>query len=269
MIKKHIKNKSIEPQVSIITPVFNSEAFISDCINSVINQTYNKWELLLIDDASQDNTLKIVKPFLERYSNIKLIQNNKNQGAAITRNKGIEAAQGDYIAFLDGDDLWKPAKLEKQIKFMQQHDCDVSFSSYEQIDEKGNPLNKLVIALPKLTYKKYLKSNYIGNLTGMYNAKIIGKIKAPNLRKRQDWLLWLSAIKKSSKPAQGIQESLAYYRVRKNSMSSNKFNLIKHNYWVYKKGLGFSTLKSMYSMGVFLKEHFFVKSKQTITINKI
>lgn len=248
--------------------MYNSEVFISETINSVITQTYKSWELILIDDASDDKTLKAIEPFLDSNSNIKLIKNERNYGAAISRNNGIEAAKGDYIAFLDGDDIWKPEKLEIQIAFMQNHDCDVCFSSYEQIDENGNYLNKLVKALPILTYRKFLKSNYIGNLTGIYNRKSLGKITAPNLRKRQDWLLWLTAIKKSGKPALGIQESLAYYRVRKDSMSSNKVNLLKHNYWVYKKGLGFSTIKSIYRMVLFLKEHFFVKSKQIVTINR-
>lgn len=242
--------------------------FISETINSVINQTYKSWELILIDDFSEDNTLKIAKPFLDKHPNIRLLKNLNNHGAAISRNKGIEASKGDYIAFLDGDDLWKPKKLEIQIAFMKANNCDVSFSSYKQIDENGKPLNKLVKALPKLSYKKYLKSNYIGNLTGVYHAKNLGKITTPNLRKRQDWLLWLAAIKKSGKPALGIQESLAYYRVRNNSISSNKLELIKHNYWVYKKGLGFSTIKATYFMLVFLKEHFLVKSKQIETTNK-
>lgn len=248
--------------------MYNSETFILETINSVINQTYKNWELILIDDCSKDNTLQKVKPLLSKYANIKLIKNDKNLGAAITRNKGIEVAKGSYIAFLDGDDLWKPHKLEVQIAFMNANKYAVSYSSYEQIDENGNPLNKLVKALPNLPYNKYLKSNYIGNLTGMYSVEILGKIKAPNLRKRQDWLLWLSVIKKAGQPAYGIEESLAYYRVRENAMSSNKFELIKHNYWVYKKGLGFSTIKSIYFMIVFLKEQFFVKSKLIVSINK-
>ena len=249
--------------------MYNSEAFISDTIFSVISQTYNNWELLLIDDGSNDKTLESVNLVATRNSKIKLFKNETNQGAAIARNKGIEAAKGEYIAFLDADDLWKPEKLEKQIAFMLTENCDVCFSSYEHIDEAGNSLNRLVKALPELTYHKYLKSNYIGNLTGIYNAKVLGKITAPNLRKRQDWLLWLSAIKKSGKPAKGIQESLAYYRVREDSMSASKMNLLKHNYWVYKKGLRFSTLKSVRYMLIFLKEHFFVKSKLIVSTNKI
>ncbi|WP_055436234.1 glycosyltransferase family 2 protein [Lacinutrix algicola] len=254
--------------VSIVTPLYNSEAFIGETIKSIFNQTYTNWELLLIDDFSNDDTIGVVNDFILKNKNIKLIKNETNQGAAISRNKGIIAAKGDYIAFLDADDLWKPEKLDKQIAFMQNQDCDVCFCSYEQIDESGKPLNKLVKALPVLTYKKYLKSNYIGNLTGIYNAKKLGKITSANLRKRQDWVLWLNALKASGKPAKSLQESLAFYRVHKNSMSSNKIALLKHNYWVYKKGLGFSTLKATYSMLIFLWEHFFVKKKQTITLRK-
>ncbi|HIC32028.1 MAG TPA: glycosyltransferase family 2 protein [Flavobacteriaceae bacterium] len=251
----------MQPLVSIITPMYNSEKFILKTIGSVVNQTYTNWELILIDDRSTDNTIKIVEDFKSKYANIKLLQNDTNLGAAKSRNKAILEAKGDYIAFLDADDLWKPNKLDLQIQFMQTHNCDVSFSSYEQIDENGKPLYKLVQALPKLTYNKYLKTNYIGNLTGMYNAKTLGKITSPDLRKRQDWLLWLAAVKKSGKPALGIQKSLAYYRVRNNSISSNKIEMLKYNYLVYKKGLGFSTIKSLYRMLIFLREQFMVKSK--------
>ena len=253
--------------VSIITPMYNSEFFISETINSIINQTYQNWELLLIDDGSRDKTIQIVKEFIAKYPNIKLLENQINQGAAVSRNRGIEAAKGDYIAFLDADDLWKPEKLKKQLAFMEVESCDVCFSSYDLIDESGRLLNKQVKALPVLSYNKLIKSNYIGNLTGVYNVSVLGKITSSNLRKRQDWLIWLSAIKSSGKPAKGIQESLALYRVRKNSMSSNKWSLLKYNYWVYKKGLGFSTLKSIRSMLIFLFEYFFVKSKQTVSIN--
>lgn len=249
--------------------MFNSEAYISETINSVINQTYTNWELWLIDDASADKTLEVVQPFITAHSNIVLIKNNQNLGAAITRNKGIEASNGDYIAFLDGDDIWKPHKLETQLAFMEANNSDMCFSSYELMDEKGTLLNKTVKALPSLTYKKLLKSNYIGNLTGIYNAKTLGKITSYNLRKRQDWTLWLTVIKRSGKPAKSVTESLAYYRVREASMSSNKFNLIKYNYWVYRKGLGFSAPKSIYYMLLFLMEHVFIKSKQTVITNKI
>jgi len=243
----------------------NSEAYISETIKSVLNQTFKDWEFILIDDNSSDRTLEIVHSFTTKYSNIKLFKNDINEGAAVSRNRGITESKGDYIAFLDADDLWKPEKLEKQLAFMKVEKCYVSYSSYELINEQGKFLNKTVKALPNLSYQKLLKSNYVGNLTGIFNAKVLGKITTPNLRKRQDWILWLAAIKKSGKPAKGIKESLAYYRVREDSMSSNKLDLIKYNYWVYKKGLGFSTIKSVYSLMAFLIEHFFVKSKQTVS----
>jgi len=254
------------PLVSIITPMYNSEAFISEMIHSVINQTHKNWELLLIDDHSTDKTIKIATSFSNRYSNIKLFTNEINQGAANSRNKGIIESKGDFIAFLDADDLWKSEKLERQLKKMKDENCDVCFSSYELINEQGKQLNKMVKALPFLTYNKQLKSNYIGNLTGVYKSKTLGKITTANLRKRQDWLLWLEAIKKSGKPAVGIQEPLAYYRVRSNSVSSNKLNLLKYNFWVYRKGLRFSVIKSICYFVIFLFEQFFVKSKQIVNL---
>ena len=254
--------------VSIITATYNSELFIEDTIQSVLYQTYKKWELIIIDDASNDSTIEIVLNYCEKYNNIKLLKNKVNQGAAVTRNKGIEAAIGNFIAFLDADDLWKPNKLEKQLKFMLDHKTNVSFSSYCLMDETGNSLGKIVEALPELSYKKFLKCNYIGNLTGMYNAKALGKIYSPNLRKRQDWLLWLKAVEKSKSPALGIKEPLAMYRIRENSISSNKINLLRYNYNVYRIGLKFSGVKSVYHLLIFLFEYFFVKSKQTVTIEK-
>ncbi len=258
----------MDPLVSIITATFNSEKFLGLTINSVLNQSYKNWELILVDDSSTDKTIELIGSYQKKHPNILLIQNTTNQGAGVSRNKGITAAKGDFIAFLDADDLWKPNKLEVQITFMIKNNLDVCFSSYDLIDEEGNNLFKRVIALPKLNYKKLLKSNYVGNLTGVYNCKNLGKIPSTKLRKRQDWILWLEAIKKSNKDAIGIQESLAYYRVRKDSMSSNKLNLLKYNYWVYRKGLGFSAFKSIYYFAGFLFEQFLVKYKQTITLKK-
>ena len=259
----------MEPSVSIITPMYNSEEFLSESIQSVLNQTYKNWELILIDDNSTDNTLKIAEAFSKRYPNIKLFKNKINLGTAFSRNTGIENSKGNFIAFLDADDLWKPEKLEKQLGFIKRNNCDVCFSSYELINERGDRLYKLVKALPVLSYNKLLKSNYIGNLTGMYNANKLNKIKTINLRKRQDWLLWLEAIKLSGKPAKGIEESLAFYRVRKDAISAKKVNLLKYNYWVYRKGLKFSIFKSICYLILFLFEQFFVKSKQTVRLQKI
>lgn len=258
----------MKPLVSIITPTYNSQEFIRQTINSILDQSYKNWELILIDDASTDNSVEVINDYTSKHSYISLIQNKTNQGAGISRNIGINAAKGDFIAFLDADDLWLSNKLEVQIDLMLKNNLDVCFSCYDLMDEDGNKLYKRVNALSKLSYKKLLRSNYVGNLTGIYNCKSLGKIQSTELRKRQDWLLWLDAIKRSNKPATGIQESLALYRVRKNSMSSNKFDLIKYNFQVYNKGLGFSKIKSIGFFLLFLFEHFLIKPRQISNLPK-
>lgn len=249
------------PIISIITPVYNSERFLEAAITSVQNQTYSNWQLILIDDASTDSSAKIAKEFYREDIRIIYEKMPTNQGAAVCRNKAIEMAKGDYIAFLDSDDFWAPDKLEIQLDFMQRKNCDVSFSNYLLIDEDGNSLGRRVIALPSLSYKKQLRNNYIGNLTGMYRTAAIGKVLAPPLRKRQDWGLWLDAIKRSGKPAMGIPVDLAYYRKRRNSMSTNKFKLLKSNFIFYKTYLSCSSIMAIYYMLVFLGEYFLVRPK--------
>jgi len=248
--------------VSIITPSYNSEQFITTTITSVINQTHKDWELIIVDDASIDNTCNIVSKFSKKDSRIKLIKQTKNSGTGVARNTAIKAAQGNYLAFLDSDDVWKPNKLEKQLAVMKSTKAVICFSSYELINEEGKSLNKIIEALSRLTYEKQLKCNYIGNLTGIYSVDRLGKVYMPEIKKRQDWVMWLNLLKKGGL-AIGIKESLAYYRVRKDSISSNKFNLITYNFNVYKKALGFGLLKSIRYLIVFLHEYFFVKSKQT------
>ncbi|TDN83468.1 hypothetical protein DET49_12121 [Salegentibacter sp. 24] len=250
-----------KPLVSVIMPAYNAEKFIEVAVNSIIAQTYSNWELFIIDDSSSDSTLYKAKNLAKLDSRIKIIQNISNLGAGISRNKAIKEAQGDFIAFLDADDQWKPKKLEIHLEVMLGQGYAVSFSSYLQIDENGNSRKEIIEALPILSYHKLLKSNYLGNLTGIYNAKKLGKIYAPELRKRQDWGLWLKALKKGG-PAIGIQRCLAKYRVRKGSISGNKFEMIKYNFQVYHKVLDFSVFKSTCFMLIFLKEQFFVKSKQ-------
>ncbi|HKL36535.1 MAG TPA: glycosyltransferase family 2 protein [Salegentibacter sp.] len=247
--------------VSVIMPAFNAEEFIEAAVESVIAQTYSNWELFIIDDASTDATLSKAEKLAKQDFRIKILQNQKNSGTGISRNKGIKASQGDFIAFLDADDQWKPKKLKIQLETMQKQDASVCFSSYLQIDENGSSRNEIIEALPTLTYQKLLKSNYLGNLTGIYSVKKLGKIYAPEIRKRQDWALWLEAVKKGG-PAIGIQQCLAKYRVRKGSISRNKLEMLKYNFNIYHKILGFDFPKSVGYMLVFLKEHFYVKPKQ-------
>lgn len=252
------------PLVSVIMPAYNSADFIAESIQSVLQQTHKNWELLIIDDASEDNTVKIIDNFASADSRIHLFQSKKNQGTGISRNIGIKVAQGSYMAFLDADDLWLPKKLETQLKFMESHEIEMTYSSYYLINESGQEIQKMVQALPILTYKKLLKSNYVGNLTGIYSVEKLGKIYSPTFRKRQDWALWLTILKKIDS-TKGISEPLAKYRIRENSISNNKIVLIKYNYLIYNEFLKYSKLKSLVKMGVFLKEHFFIKKKQVIS----
>ena len=249
------------PLISVITPIYNSEKFLEAAIASVQNQTYPNWELILIDDASTDKSEKIAKEFFSEDPRIIYEKLPINQGPAVSRNRGIELARGEYIAFLDSDDFWAPDKLEIQLEFMQKNNCEVSFTSYLHVDEDGNSLGKRIVAMPVLTYEKQLRNNYIGNLTGMYRSTTIGKVFCPLLRKRQDWALWLEAIRLSGKPALGIPLDLSFYRKRKDSISTNKFGLIKHNFFFYKNHLGQSLPVSMLSMGKFLWEYFLVRPK--------
>ena len=255
-----------EPLVSVIMPAFNAAAYISEAIASVQNQTYKNWELFVIDDFSTDETCSLVEKIIEQEPRIQLLKNLKNEGAGGTRNKGISAAKGDFIAFLDADDLWLPEKLEIQLNSMKENHLAMSFSSYHLISENGEYLSKGILALPKLTYKKLLKANYVGNLTGMYDVSKTGKIYSPLLRKRQDWALWLSVLKKVGF-AKGIQQPLACYRIRTNGISTNKWGLIKYNYQVYNRFLNFGSLKSSGYMILFLWEHFVIKTKQKKKLN--
>lgn len=251
-----------EPLVSVITPTYNSEFFISETIDSVRSQTYTNWELIIVDDASSDKTVEILKKYVASDERITYHILETNSGAAIARNTAIEKASGSFIAFLDADDLWKAEKLTKQISFMETENIEVCFSSYELMNEEGTSLGKMIKALPKVNYAKMLKSNYVGNLTGIYNAEKLGKVYMPNIRKRQDWALWLTLIKKVGY-AYSIGEPLAKYRVRDDSISSNKLNLLKYNYTIYRKALKFGVFKSGLYLIRFLIEHFFIKPQQT------
>ncbi|MGB3773755.1 MAG: glycosyltransferase family A protein, partial [Leeuwenhoekiella sp.] len=207
--------------VSIITPFYNAEKYLSECIDSVLSQTYSDWELLLINDGSTDGSVEITLQYANSDPRIKIIDLETNSGAGAARNVGIKKSCGNKIAFLDADDRWYSHKLKIQLQFMQERDIAICYSSYTLMDEKGTPLNKVVQALPTLDYNKLLRANYIGNLTAVYDMNKLEKSYAPELRKRQDWAMWIDLVKKAV-CAYGIPEPLAYYRIRNNSISSNK-----------------------------------------------
>ena len=203
-------------KVSVITPMYNCEKFISETIESVLNQTYTNWEMIIIDDCSTDKSKQIVKQYIERDKRIRLIALNENSGAAVARNKGIEVSSGRFIAFLDGDDLWEPNKLEKQIQFT------------------GIDLNKTVRVPNMIDYEGLLGNTIIGCLTVVIDRNIIRDVEMPLIRTRQDFATWLNILKKGYK-AYGIDIPLAKYRIVKGSISNNKFKAAMKNWHVYRK----------------------------------
>jgi teichuronic acid biosynthesis glycosyltransferase TuaG len=244
--------------VSVITPTYNSSKYIRFTIESIISQTYKNWELLITDDFSSDNTIQIIESYAKNDSRIKLFKLEENSGAGIARNFSINKAQGRYIAFCDSDDQWKKNKLEFQLKFMKENNLVFSFTDYDIIDEQG--ISKGHIKCPKfLTYNKLLKNNYIGCLTVIYDTKTLGKLLMPKIRKRQDWVLWLSIMKKI-KFTKGLNTSLSIYRDRSNSISSSKFYLLKYNWNVYHKELGFNKIISFYYLIIFIFHYFLKKT---------
>jgi glycosyltransferase involved in cell wall biosynthesis len=215
------------PLVSIITPCYNSRQFLAQTIESVLVQTYQNWEMIIIDDCSTDDSYNITLKYAEKEIRIKVYRMEKNGGAALARNKSIELSKGDYLAFLDSDDLWFPEKLEKQLQFMIENDCDFSFTEYEHIDENNKLLGIKASVRKKLTYKIMLFHAFTGCLTVMYKQNKENKIYGPRVGNGiEDYALFLSALKKIHN-AMGYSLCLAQYRVHKKSLSGSRLNKIK------------------------------------------
>ena len=228
--------------VSIITPSYNSASFIAETIESVLVQTYAHWELLITDDCSTDNTCAIVERYAEKDNRIKLLRLSTNSGAGAARNNSIERAQGRYIAFCDSDDCWYPDKLEKQLAFMTDKDCALSYTSYMTCNEAGEHTG-IVVCRRRETLFSMQCDDGMGCLTVIYDTHKVGKVLMPLLRKRQDWGLWLQVLMQC-RVAYGVKEPLAIYRLRENSISRKKASLIKYNLAVYRKVLGWSSAKA-------------------------
>lgn len=214
------------PLISIITPNYNCSRFITETIESVLAQTYTNWEMIIVDDCSTDDSYQIALNYAAKDLRIKVLQNEQNSGAAFSRNSALDIAQGEYIAFLDSDDLWENNKLEKQIAFMQENNCDFSYTIYDLFDENSESLNKRVRIPNELSYFKYLHHCYTGCLTVMYKKEIAENIRSFLIKNNNDYGLFLQVIKKS-KNAMGLKECLAHYRIRSSSISRKKLGKIK------------------------------------------
>lgn len=211
----------IEGMVSIIMPSWNTGRLIAESIQSVIDQTYPNWELLIVDDCSTDNTDEVVGKFHDE--RIRYFHNERNSGAALTRNHALQKARGEWIAFLDSDDLWMPEKLEHQLSFMKENHYVLSYTEYEKIDEDSQPLNIYVSGPEKVSRRRMYHYDYIGQLTMMYSAKYFGQVQIKDIKKNNDYAIRLQLYKKPDTCAYLLKEDLAKYRVRKNSISHDKF----------------------------------------------
>ncbi len=222
--------------ISIITPVYNCEKFLKFTIESVINQTYSNWELILVDDCSTDNSAKVAKKYSQKDSRIKYFKLSENSGAAIARNYALNKALGRFVAYLDSDDMWKSNKLEKQMLYMLENKIAFSCTDYEKIDEHGHSLNK-IIKIPKIVdYDLFLRNTIIQTVGVMIDVQLTGKkiLEMPNIRRRQDAATWCQLLKNGF-DCYECPETLSYYRVVSNSLSSNKFKAMKMNWYWYRK----------------------------------
>ena len=223
-----------QPLVSVIMPCRNMERFIACTIESVQRQTYPQWELLIVDDASTDRTPEIVRNLCKQDERIHFVVKTKHSGIADTRNQCIGMAKGRYLAFLDSDDLWHPEKLEQQLKFMTERNIGFSYSSYDCIDEAGNPLNKVVKTAGNLDHNAYMHNTIIGCSTVMIDKSIIGKVVVPNFRTSEDTATWLNILKEGFL-AYAIDQTLTSYRIRQHSASSNKLKASSDLWRVYRQ----------------------------------
>lgn len=224
---------SDDPNVSVIMPAYNAGKFIAETVESVLRQVYPSWELIIVDDASSDDTVAVVQRLASRDARIRLIQLSQNSGAAVARNTGLREARGRYIGFLDCDDLWLPEKLVVQLAWMKEHAAPFVYSAYERISTSGE--GRGVVGVPSsVSYAQLLKTSVIGCSTALYDTAYFGKVLMPDIRMRQDFGLWLSLLKRVE-CAQGIPEVLVRYRMRSDSISSNKRRAALYTWRVYRQ----------------------------------
>lgn len=232
--------------VSIIVPVYRASHYIAETIEMVEKQTYQNWELLLIDDCSPDNSAEIIRNIIEKRSaqalshscdveRIHLIRKEKNEGAARARNTGIELAKGRYIAFLDADDIWHPKKLEKELSFMEEKQAAFAFTAYEFGDENARGTGKIVKVPERLTYRKALSRTVIFTSTVIFDTAEISRelIRMPNVAS-EDTATWWKVLR-NGHVAYGLNETLVIYRRPAKSLSSNKFTALKRIWGLYRR----------------------------------
>ena len=237
--------------VSIITPTYNCGAFIKETIESAIAQTYKNWEMIIVDDCSTDDTRSVVDSIGDPRVRYECL--TENSGAAVARTRAMQLAKGRYMAFLDSDDLWAPEKLQKQIDFMNKNRYAFSCTAYDQIDEQGRSLGKVIKTKKKTNYNGMLLSCPVGNSTVMYDVQKMGKFEVPNIRKRNDDALWLTMLKREAF-IYGMDDVLMHYRLRENSITraNGRLQLVKYHWYLYRRIEHLSVIRSAFHVAVWV-----------------
>ncbi len=238
--------KKGEPMISVITPLYSKEKFIASTIESVMGQTVADWEMIIVDDGSKDSSLSIARRYADNDPRIRLVAVSENQGAAVARNKGLSRAKGRYIAFLDGDDLWEPCKLERQLEFMERGGWGFTYTNYGLIDHEGKIIKKGFRMPLEFNYEDLLKNTAIGCSTVMIDRQRMGDFRMPLKRAGQDTATWLMLLRQGGS-AHGIDELLGWYRKLPGSVSSNKLKALARTWETYRTFEGLSVSRAIRS----------------------
>ena len=238
-------NEKYNPLVSVVMPCYNASLFIAESIESVISQSYQNWELLVIDDCSKDNSVEIIQGYQVKDNRIKLIRNIIPSGSpAEPRNIGIEHSQGEFIAFLDSDDIWTSDKLKSQLAKFQEGSYDIVYTNYEVMREDGFRTGKIIKEPAFTDYKHLLKYNSIGCSEAIFRKSKLGDCRFKKVG-HEDYLFWLNFLKKGGIAA-NTNEVQLIYRVRNTSVSSNKVKAAKWTWNIYRKELGLNFIKASF-----------------------
>lgn len=242
-------------KVSIVTPLYNSEQFIAETIESVARQTHQNWEHIIVDDCSTDTSYAIAHRYAQTDPRIKLVRNAVNSGVSESRNTGLSHVRGNYIAFIDSDDLWETDKLRIQLELLKQRGASLVYSAYVRVDEQGKFLNNVTVPA-QVNFKKMLESNFIPLLTGIVRTDLVKghRLKFESIAKndgREDYIFWLNILEKENCVAYGTNQVLARYRIRKASISSSKAKSAYFQWIVYRKYLKMGFFASLKYMGFY------------------
>jgi teichuronic acid biosynthesis glycosyltransferase TuaG len=253
------------PFVSVVMPAYNASKYISAAIESVLSQAYQDFELIVIDDCSEDDTYLIAKSYAEKDPRIILLKNAENSGVSATRNYGISKARGEWIAFLDSDDMWRSDKLEKQLVLLQEHpDAKITYTASAFIDSEGTPYNYVMPAEQKMTYRMLLKKNLLSCSSVMVRRDVISRVKMADDKMHEDYSAWLRILRETPF-AYGVNEPLLIYRLSKNSKSSGRIKSAKMIYNSYRY-VGYNIVVSLFLMLQYsvhsISKHSHIKNNQ-------